>query len=239
MTIDLSERPILSEFDLMQEIRNALIADDEHFKENFRLKLESANNHQPTDDFKTVLHQSDIAYQILIDGVRTQEDYNDVYRKVFDVKAVAFVLQFDMKAYINITEKYITQIEKSQHFCPICGEEIKKEYVDGLKKEVAERRTLEWFYGEYCQRRMKDSKRLVDIATKNGFDKFAWQKIYQNPPTNVRQYVSSQDNYDSKFEKIKKNHQKQSEETERRTTNEMASEWIVKKQAAGFKFGGE
>ena len=237
MEINLRTTPILHEFYLMQEIRNALKIDDTHYIENFRLNLESANNRQPSDDFKAVLHLSDVAYNNLIDGIKTQKDYNDVYKQVYDEKAVAFILQFDMKTYADMTEYYITQIKRSNFFCPICGEEIKEEYVDTLRKETDYRRKLEWFYGEYCQHRMQDSKRLVDIAQKRGFDPLDWQIGMPDRPMSMRQYVSSRDNYQSELEKVKKNIFEESANMEKITTEEMTLEWLKKKKAAGFKFG--
>ena len=240
MIINLLDAPIVQEFDAMRDLRNTLKVDDKHYKNNFRLMLEQLNNQQENDDFEAVLLQSDTLYKNLIDSVKTQDDYNDAYKKVFDVKAVAFILQFDMKTYAEMTEYYIKRIEQSNFFCPICGKELGDEYVDSLRQDADEHRKLEWFYGEYCQRRMKDCKRLRDIAQKKNFDILAWQiGIADGKPISMRQYISSKDNYHSEFEEIQRNRFEEIEKTEKRTAEEMALEWLRQKKAAGFKFGSK
>lgn len=231
-------KPMLEEFMEEAEILWAIQQDEKKHKGTFRDKIRFVLNTKAGADWNRLQFVLDDGYKAQISAVKTQEDYDELFKNLYDVACLAFVISNDMCYYCEILDYHLEKIRVSDYICPCCGRKVTLEDTDKLHIDYDDHKLLECFYREFCDNRHKDLERLRKRGTEKHFDLLNWQKgLKQTFGALAR--VEEIEGEPSEVRQVTEKQRLKAEKERKRTQVEMAREWIRKKRAEGMKFAGE
>lgn len=196
------------------EHRQKLRADGGKYIGLFRYQLESAIDNIGGGSWEKLLDTLDEGYRKRIYEIKNQEDFDFVYRQIFDVEDTASIVADNQLQLKGNIEYQISQIEFTNFFCPCCGKELDDEFVDKLRHEVDNCERLAWFYDSFKTRRKADREKLKKIAEEKEFSLDSWCPMY------LKLHPTSR-------------HQRVEENVKKMSMEEQTRIWIAKKKAEG------
>lgn len=230
--------PLIEEFMEDARMLAAIQQDEKKHKAAFRDQIRFVLNTKAGADWNRLQFVLDDSYKKQIGAVKTQEDYDALFRKIYDVACLSSVISDDMRYYCNALEYHLEKIRVSDYICPCCGREVTLEDTDKLRIDYDDHKLLGDFYREFYESRHKDLARLRKLGEQNHFDLRNWQKDLKQAAGSLAR-VEDIEGETSEVSQVMAERQANAETEGKRSAVELAQEFIRRKRAEGFKFAGE
>lgn len=229
--------PILEEFMEDARMLEALQQDDKKHKATFRKTLEIDYLNKAGVNWDRLLFMVDDEHKKQIDAVKTQDNFDKLYKKFYDLSCLALVIMGDMRHCCAILDYHIEKITYSNYICPCCGKAIGDDDLDKIRIDYDDHKLLENFYCEFYEQCQKHLARLKKIGREQKFDLCSWQKDIES--LGARQRVEELEGESTRVSETFKDRDDRKAAENQRTAVEIAREFIKRKRAEGFKFAGE
>ncbi|MBQ9486813.1 MAG: hypothetical protein IJU91_03290 [Selenomonadaceae bacterium] len=215
----------MEEFYEDANILAAISSDLNNYEIFFRNALESFINHCFFGDCQKCLMATDEVCKRKIQAVKTQKDYDALFKQLYDNACITMVISNELRRYCGTVERRIESAKHNYEICPCCGKVIDEEAIKNWQTDLNERKSLEEFYSQFCDICHKHLGQLRKFGAKNNFDLQSWQEGLNQTIGSVAR-VEDIVGKPSELNQILEKKEVQAKE-EQRIAVEMAKNWLA------------
>lgn len=222
----------LEEFLEDAHILTAIEKDNGRHIRELRMSLEPDINRVAGGDWAFMLDKIFNYQHKKINAVKNQQEYNDLYKELYDAGCLAIVISGNLRLRCEIIRHRIEQITYDTQFsvCPCCGKEIDEDFINGLREDANNSQQLIFFYEGLYKGCMDAREKMKQLATKMGFNLYTWQKEFCKVIGALAR-VETIEGKPSEVQQVKKQQAKLAESYKGCSMESVAREWLARKRA--------